>query len=140
MKSFPFTIIQHLFYGLYIHNKINLKTFIDILYKHLTMSEPNMADYYNTFPDVVNVIQKMNEEHHQLMDENEKLKKEINFLKSIFEYPLKNNAIFNLVRLQKNGQDVWAVRNRMSERELLEFDDCEELRYMLKNCNPRCER
>ena len=83
------------------------------------MSEPNMADYYNTFPDVVNVIQKMNEEHHQLMDENEKLKKEINFLKSIFEYPLKNNAIFNLVRLQKNGQDVWAVRNRMSERNSL---------------------
>ena len=104
------------------------------------MSEPNMADYYNTFPIVVNVIQKMNEEHHQLMDENEKLKKEIYFLKSIFEYPLKNNAIFNLVRLKKNGQDVWAVRNGMSERELLEFDDCKEVRYMLENCNPRCER
>lgn len=104
------------------------------------MSEPNMVDYYNTFPDVVNVIQKMNEEHHQLMDENENLKKEINFLKSIFEYPLVNNAIFNLVRLKKNGQDVWAVRNKMTKHELLEFDDCEEVRYMLKNCNPRCER
>ena len=39
------------------------------------MSEPNIVDYYNTFPDVINVIQKMNEEHHQLMDENENLKK-----------------------------------------------------------------
>ena len=58
------------------------------------MSEPNIADYYNTFPDVVNVIQKMNEEHHQLMDENEKLKKEINFLKSIFEYHLKKIMLY----------------------------------------------
>ena len=34
------------------------------------------------------------------MDENTRLK-ELEFLKTIFEYPLRNNAIFNLVRLKK---------------------------------------
>ena len=104
------------------------------------MTESNIIDYYNTFPQNINVIEKMNEEYHQLMDENTRLKKELEFLNSIFEYPLRNNAIFNLVRLKKSGEDVWAVRNRMSESELLEFDDCEEVRCMIKNCNPRCER
>lgn len=104
------------------------------------MSEPNITDYYNVFPHDVDVIEKMNQEYHQIMDENTRLKKELDFLKSIFEYPLSNNVIFNLVRLKKKGEDVWAVRNRMSERELLEFDDCEEVRYMLQKCNPRCER
>ena len=104
------------------------------------MTESNIIDYYNTFPQNINVIEKMNEEYHQLMDENTRLKKELEFLNSIFEYPLRNNAIFNLVRLKKKGEDVWVVRNRMSESELREFDDCEEVRYMIKNCNPRCER
>jgi len=104
------------------------------------MNEPNMIDYYNTFPLNVNVIEKMNEEYRLLMDEKINLEKELEFLKSIFDYPLRNNAIFNLVRLKKNGEDVWAVRNRMTERELREFDDCKEVRYMLENCNPRCER
>lgn len=104
------------------------------------MTEQNIIDYYNTFPQNINVIEKMNEECHQLMDENIRLKKEVEFLKGIFEYPLRNNAIFNLVRLKKKGEDVWAVRNRMSESELREFDDCKEVSYMINNCNPRCER
>lgn len=104
------------------------------------MVEQNIIDYYNTFPHNINVIEKMNDEYQQLVDENIQLKKELKFLESIFSYPLKNNAIFNLVRLKKKGEDVWVVRNRMSEKELREFDDCEEVRYMLKKCNPRCER
>lgn len=104
------------------------------------MSEPSIIDYYNQYPHAINVIDKMNDEYEKLIIENEKLKKENEFLSSIFEYPLRNNAIFNLVRLKKKGEDVWVVRNRMSERELLEFDDCKEVRYMLENCNPKCER
>ena len=34
--------------------------------------EPNIIDYYNKYPLNINVIDKMNEEHHLLMDENEK--------------------------------------------------------------------
>jgi hypothetical protein len=102
--------------------------------------EPSILDYYQEFPQNIDVIEKMNEEHHLLMDENEKLKKELEFVKSIFNYPLRNNAIFNLVRLKKNGEDVWINRIQVSENELKELDDCDEVRYLLKNCNPRFER
>jgi hypothetical protein len=102
--------------------------------------EPSIVDYYRDFPVNIDVIEKMNQEHHLLMEENEKLKKELKFVNSIFEYPLRNNAIFNLMRLKKNGEDVWINKIQMSERELKEFDDCEDVRYLIRNCNPRCER
>lgn len=102
--------------------------------------EPSIVDYYRDFPVNIDVIEKMNQEYHLLMEENEKLKKELKFVNSIFEYPLRNNAIFNLMRLKKNGEDVWINKIQMSERELKEFDDCEDVRYLLRNCNPRCER
>ena len=102
--------------------------------------EPFIVDYYRDYPLNVDVIEKMNEDHHRLMIENEKLKKELKFVNSVFEYPLRNNAIFNLVRLKKNGEDVWINRIQVSENELKELDDCKEVRYLLKNCNPRCER
>ena len=102
--------------------------------------EPSILDYYQEFPQNIDVIEKMNKEHHLLMDENEKLKKELEFVKSIFNYPLRNNAIFNLVRLKKNGEDVWINRIQVSKNELKELDDCDEVRFLLKNCNPRFER
>ena len=102
--------------------------------------EPSIVDYYRDFPVNIDVIEKMNQEHHLLMKENEKLKKELKFVNSIFEYPLRNNAIFNLMRLKKNGEDVWINKIQMTERELKEFDDCEDVRYLLRICNPRCER
>lgn len=102
--------------------------------------EPSIVDYYRDFPVNIDVIEKMNQEHHLLMKENEKLKKELKFVNSIFEYPLRNNAIFNLMRLKKNGEDVWINKIQMTERELKEFDDCEDVRYLLSICNPRCER
>lgn len=102
--------------------------------------EPSIVDYYRDFPVNIDVIEKMNQEHHLLMKENEKLKKELKFVNSIFEYPLRNNAIFNLMRLKKNGEDVWINKIQITERELKEFDDCEDVRYLLRICNPRCER
>ena len=102
--------------------------------------EPSIVDYYRDFPLMIDVIEKMNEEHQRLMNENETLKKELEFVTSIFEYPLRNNAIFNLVRVKKGGKDVWINKIQVSENELKELDDCEEVRYLLKICNPRCER
>ena len=102
--------------------------------------EPSMIDYYREFPLNIDVIEKMNEEYHLLMDENEKLKKELEFVTSIFKYPLRNNAIFNLVLLKKDGKDVWINKIQVTENELNEFDDCKEVRYLLKTCNPKCER
>tara|TARA_B100000686_G_C16782434_1_gene972865 strand:+ start:2353 stop:2664 length:312 start_codon:yes stop_codon:yes gene_type:complete len=102
--------------------------------------EPSIIDYYREFPLNINVIEKMNEEYYLLMDENEKLKKELKFVNRIFKFPLRNNVIFNLVRLKKNGEDIWINKIQVSENELKDLDDCEEVRYLLKNCNPRCER
>lgn len=102
--------------------------------------EPSMIDYYRQYPLNVDVIEKMNDEYHLLEEENKNLKKELEFINSIFEYPLRNNAIFNLIRLKKDGKDEWVNKIQVTEKELLEYDDCKDVQYLLKNCNPKCER
>ena len=102
--------------------------------------EPSMIDYYRQYPLNVDVIEKMNDEYHLLEEENKNLKKELEFINSIFKYPLRNNAIFNLIRLKKDGKDEWVNKIQVTEKELLEYDDCKDVQYLLKNCNPRCER
>ena len=82
----------------------------------------------------------MNDEYHLLEEENKNLKKELEFINSIFKYPLRNNAIFNLMRLKKNGKDEWVNKIQVTEKELLEYDDCKDVQYLLKNCNPKYER
>ena len=52
---------------------INLKLIMKLKKK---MTEPSIIDYYNDFPNVITVIEKMNEEYEKLRIENEKLKKE----------------------------------------------------------------
>ena len=102
--------------------------------------EPSMIDYYRQYPLNVDVIEKMNDEYHLLEEENKDLKKELEFINSIFKYPLRNNAIFNLIRLKKDGKDEWVNKVQVTEKELLEYDDCKDVQYLLKNCNPKCER
>ena len=99
-----------------------------------------MIDYYRQYPLNVDVIEKMNDEYHLLEEENKNLKKELEFINSIFKYPLRNNAIFNLMRLKKNGKDEWVNKIQVTEKELLEYDDCKDVQYLLKNCNPKYER
>ena len=41
------------------------------------MTEPSIVDYYNDYPQIINVIDKMNQEVILLKKENEKLKREI---------------------------------------------------------------
>ena len=82
--------------------------------------EPSMIDYYRQYPLNVDVIEKMNDEYHLLEEENKNLKKELEFINSIFKYPLRNNAIFNLMRLKKNGKDEWVNKIQVTEKELLE--------------------
>ena len=102
--------------------------------------EPSMIDYYRQYPLNVDVIEKMNDEYHLLEEENKNLKKELEFINSIFKYPIRNNAIFNLMRLKKNGKDEWVNKIQVTEKELLEYDDCKDVQYLLKNCNPKYER
>ena len=47
--------------------------------------EPQIVDYYNECPHMMNIVDKMNEEYDELYKENLVLKKQINFLKSKYE-------------------------------------------------------
>lgn len=119
--------------------------------KQFTMDvvkEPQVSDYYNTDNIACfKVIEKMNEEcndllHKTLVQEEQmnELKRELDFVKQVFNYPLRNSVIFNLVRVKKGGQDIWIDRIKIQEMELRELDKCDTVKYLLANCNPRCER
>ena len=41
------------------------------------MTEPSIIDYYNDYPQIISVIDKLNEENDSLKKENEKLRFEI---------------------------------------------------------------
>lgn len=119
--------------------------------KQLTMDivkEPQVSDYYNTDNIACfNVIEKMNEECnvllHKTLVQEEKMKelqRELNFVNQVFSHPLRNSVVFNLVRVKKGGQDIWIDRIKIQEMELRELDQCDTVKYLLANCNPRCER
>lgn len=109
--------------------------------------EPNMVDYYSETPECFKTIEKMNNEYDKLEDKHAKLmneynmvKKELEFYQSAFKYPHNGSAIFNLVRVKKDGIDIWIDRVKISEMELRELDKCDKVKYLLEHCNPRCER
>lgn len=108
------------------------------------MIDSYIVDYYNSQPYNINVIEKMNEEYQKKEEENEKLKKEIDFLKIPFEnYKLRNTAVFNIVRAKMlTGEDIWfnKIDPNVNEDFLKLLEQTDHIKYLIKNCNPRCER
>ena len=47
--------------------------------------EPQIIDYYNEYPHMMKIIEKLNEEFDELYDENQSLKKEIDRLRNLYE-------------------------------------------------------
>ena len=47
--------------------------------------EPHIIDYYNEYPHMMKVVEKLNEEYDELYNENQSLKKEIERLRNIYE-------------------------------------------------------
>ena len=47
--------------------------------------EPQIIDYYNEYPHMMKIIEKLNEEYDELYDENQSLKDEIVRLRNIYE-------------------------------------------------------
>lgn len=117
-------------------------------FKMEIVKEPQLSDFYNSDDiSAFQVIDNMNQEYNELyfnymkkMEEIEALKKELKFVNQVFEYPLRNSAVFNLVRVKKDGQDIWIDKVKIYENELRELDMCPKVKYLLDNCNPRCER
>ena len=115
------------------------------------MVDSYIVDYYNSQPYNINVIEKMNEEYQKkeeenekLKEENEKLKKEIDFLKIPFKnYKLRNTAVFNIIRAKMlTGEDIWfnKIDPDVNEDFLKLLEQTDYIKYLIENCNPRCER
>ena len=60
--------------------------------------EPNIIDYYNDYPKIISVIDKLNEEANLLKKENDKLKKSILDISIKFEKELKEYKSINELR------------------------------------------
>lgn len=60
--------------------------------------EPNIIDYYNDYPSIINVIDKLNEETNLLKKENDKLKKNILDLSKNIDKELKEYKSLNELR------------------------------------------
>ncbi len=80
--------------------------------------EPQIIDYYNKYPHMINVIDRMNEEYSSLQKDNQRLQKEINILlpilqKKLFEYSEK---------VQELQDDIIEINEHVSilENKLLE--------------------
>ena len=47
--------------------------------------EPQIIDYYNEYPHMMKIIEKLNEEYDELYNENQSLNKEIDRLRNMYE-------------------------------------------------------
>ena len=72
-----------------------------------------------------------------LINENELLKEELEFYKSIFN--MRNSCIYNLSIKKKNGKKVWFDSVLCTNKELLELDTDDEINEIIKN-PPKPER
>ena len=76
--------------------------------------------------------------------ENNLLKKEIKFMNIPFtDYKLRNTAVFNIVRAKTiQGKDIWfnKIDPSTDEMFLKSLEKNNYIEYLIKNCNPKCER
>jgi len=83
-------------------------------------------------------------ENERLKKENEDLKKEVQFMNIPFnDRRLRNTAVFNIVRAKTiNGDDIWfnKIDYNTNENFLKSLEQTDYIKYLIENCNPRCER
>lgn len=83
-------------------------------------------------------------ENERLKKENEDLKKEVQIMNIPFnDQRLRNTAVFNIVRAKTiNGDDIWfnKIDYNTNENFLKSLEQTDYIKYLIKNCNPRCER
>ena len=76
--------------------------------------------------------------------QNDSLKKEIEFMNIPFtDYKLRNTAVFNIVRAKTiQGEDIWfnKIDPSTTKEFLKSLESNDYIEYLIKNCNPKCER
>ena len=69
----------------------------------------------------------------ELLLENKKLKEELFFFNKIFEF--NDSLVYNMIIKYKNGNKVWIDKQKITERELLELDEDDEIKNLIQSCN-----
>lgn len=91
------------------------------------------------YPKEYNLVDPLEyyERKETLIDDNNLLKEELEFYKSIFN--MRNSCIYNLSIKKKNGKKVWFDSVLCTNKELLELDTDDEINEIIKN-PPKPER
>ena len=71
----------------------------------------------------------------ELLLENKKLKEELFFFNKIFKFY--DSLVYNMIIKYKNGEKVWIDKKKITERELLELDEDDEVKNLIKSCNTK---
>tara|TARA_B110001469_G_scaffold126966_1_gene146105 strand:- start:1968 stop:2207 length:240 start_codon:yes stop_codon:yes gene_type:complete len=71
----------------------------------------------------------------ELLLENKKLKEELFFFNKIFKFY--DSLVYNMIIKYKNGEKVWIDKQKITERELLELDEDDEVKNLIKSCNTK---
>ena len=71
----------------------------------------------------------------ELLLENKKLKEEFIFFNKISEF--NDSLVYNMIIKYKNGNKVWIDKQKITERELLELDEDDEIKNLIQSCNTK---
>ena len=71
----------------------------------------------------------------ELLLENKKLKEELFFFNKIFKFY--DSLVYNMIIKYKNGEKVWIDKQKITKRELLELDEDDEVKNLIKSCNTK---
>ena len=99
--------------------------------------EPSILDYYNDYPSMIKIIDKLNKENDKLQYELESTKSELKFYKSIFKTH-RNSVVYNLYIKYKDKQRLWIDKIRCDKYDLEQLDEDKDIIEWLKPI--RCER
>ena len=99
--------------------------------------EPSIIDYYNEYPSMIKIVDKLNEENDRLQNELDSTKSDLEFYKSIFKTH-RNSVVFNLYIKYKDKKRLWIDKIRTDNYYLKQLDEDEDIKEWLKPI--RCER
>lgn len=68
-----------------------------------------------------------------LQKENEMLKKELDFMNTLFNGEHNSSLIYQLERATKNGEPVWINTHMITIKELEDFDQTEQVKTLIKD-------